>query len=693
MQDFSPARGGSPPPARSPAPSLRHRVLGLVGALAATFLGFAALALWQVQKVAEREFASQLLGTTRALALAVDGEFGRAEALLEGLARMRSLREGDLEGFLAGARAAAETLGMPAVWVAGPDGLRMTSTAAAPAGLPAAEEAASAIRTGRTQVGDYVDGGDPGRPRVVVAVPVRDAVGGGPAPLSLGLVMPLETLSAALAANRLPPGWVAAVLDRRGTVAARTRGASEFVGRPATPDVLAAVARGGDAVVGRSTSLDGARTIVAYARGPASGYGVLIAAPADDFEARRRGVLLALLAAGAPLALLGALLALALARQVSAALRGLAASDPSAPRLREVEDLAAALEAERDLRDRVEARLRERTVWFEAAQQAARVGVWQRDLRGGESRWSAGLRRILGLPSSPDDADAGVPPDAWLGHVHPEDRDRAAHADGWPGDGEAAAPRRHEFRVVAAGGAVRWVRSQSVVEADAAGRPLRRIGAWIDVTERRELEEAREAALRQRDLLAREIHHRVRNSLQIVLSLLLLQARRVGPEAAAALRDAATRITTIAHVHRRLHEVSAELAGDLAGYLGALAGDLQRSHAAGERGGGLELALQPGVALPPDRLPTVGIVVAELVTNAQKYGAGFIRLSLARRGGTIEVAVQDGGSGFPDDFDPARSRGLGMRVATALARQLGGALAVDRAVPGGRVVLTIRDAG
>jgi PAS domain S-box-containing protein len=676
------------------APSLRRRLLALVVALAATFLAFAAVAVWQVQKAAERQFQTQLLGTTQALALAVDREFGRAEALLEGLARLTSLRAGDLDGFLANARVAAEAVGMPAIGVAGADGLQKANTVAAPerlaAGLPAAPEVIRAMRSGQTEISDYVDGNDPGRPRIVVAVPVRDPGGAAPM-LALGLVLPLEVLGATLAAHRLPPGWVASVIDRRGTVVARSRRGADFIGAPTTPDVRRAVLAGEDRIIGRSTSLDGVATVVAFARGPNAGYGVLMGAPQEAIAARRREVMLTVLAAGLPLALVGVLVALLIARRLGAALRGLAAADPRAPRLREVEDLAAALEEERRLRDAVEARLRERSAWLETAQQAGRVGVWQRDLGGGASRWSVGVRRILGLAAAPEDADFPVPPGTWLAHVHPDDRDRVRRTfEGEQPDNEAApAPRHAEFRIVTGDGAVRWVRSQSIREDDAEGRPVRLLGAWIDVTERVELEETREAALRQRDLLASEIHHRIRNSLQLVLSLLLLQARRAAPEVAAALREAATRVTTIALVHRRLYEAEAEAAGDVASYLGLLATDLHRSHAANEQGRSLDLALEPHIAILPERLPVVGIIVAELLTNAQKYGKGTTRLSLARGPGGIEVAVQDGGPGFADDFDPTKSQGLGMRVALALARQLRGSLTVDRSVPSGRVVLTI----
>lgn len=668
--------------------SLRRAVLGLVAGIVATFLGFAGLAVWQVQRAAEQEFAEQLLGTARAMALVVDREFSRAEALLQGLGHLPSLRAGDMQTFLANAKVATEGLGMPIIGVAGPDGLQRINSVATPerlaAGLPAAAEAMQAFRSGRTEISDYADGNDPGQPRILLAVPVRLSAE-GPVAWSVGVVIPRERLTQALQAQRLPADWVAAVVDRRGNVVARTRAEEVFVGKPATADIRAGLAKGPEGVLGRTTNLEGAGTVAAFARAPVSGYSVVIGAPQADFAARRQRVLLILLASGLPLAAVAGGLGLLLVRRVAGALEGLARPSPAAPRMLEVEVLADELAAERQLRDQVEAQLRERGEWLESAQQAAQVGVWETDFIRGITRWSAGILRLLGRPPQPE---TSMPAGAWMAHLHPEDAPRvqaAKEAAKRPG-GPAL---REEFRILRADGSVRWVRGQGVVQRAPDGRPLRMLGAWIDITERRTLEEAREAAMRQRDLMAAEIHHRIRNSLQLVLSLLLLQARRLESEAAAPLRDAAARVATIAKVHRQLHEMGPELAGDIGAYLAGLASDVQASVGDTARGRDFVLQLEPGVSLAPDKLPAIGIVVTELLTNALKYGADPVTIGLRRDGDAIEVVVEDGGAGFPEAFDPAQSRGLGMRVAMTLVRQLDGRLEVDRGAPGARVVLRV----
>jgi two-component sensor histidine kinase len=179
------------------------------------------------------------------------------------------------------------------------------------------------------------------------------------------------------------------------------------------------------------------------------------------------------------------------------------------------------------------------------------------------------------------------------------------------------------------------------------------------------------------------MHHRVKNSLQLVQGLLLLQAR--GEEAALAekLRDAAGRIVSIAAVHQRLYEGGAEARQEVADHLAGLVGEIGRS-VGGERRVALEAA--PGLTLPPEGIVPLGLLATELVTNALKHGRGTVTLRLAHGAGRAVLAVGDEGPGFPDGFDPAASRGLGMRVALAMARQLRGTLAVE-AGAGGRVVV------
>lgn len=183
---------------------------------------------------------------------------------------------------------------------------------------------------------------------------------------------------------------------------------------------------------------------------------------------------------------------------------------------------------------------------------------------------------------------------------------------------------------------------------------------------------------RDRDLLTREAHHRVKNSLQIAQTLLRLQLREVeDPEARLQLEQAARRIMTIGAVHERLFSGPAIGQVSVGTYLRGLVEDLRNSLGVGEGGRPLELeltALGEMAVWDGDRVTTLGLVVTELVTNAFKYGRGgvLIRLDIAALDGTGTLVVEDGGEGPPEGYDQVRGRGLGMRILATLLR--GGAL-------------------
>ncbi|MCJ2012602.1 sensor histidine kinase [Methylobacterium sp. J-076] len=212
--------------------------------------------------------------------------------------------------------------------------------------------------------------------------------------------------------------------------------------------------------------------------------------------------------------------------------------------------------------------------------------------------------------------------------------------------------------------------------------------------ERHRTEALLRAALARQDLLAREMSHRVKNSLAIVASLLTLQARANEGEPAvlAALQDARSRVEAIAVVHDQLwRQGGAEPEGggageavpgeiDLAPFLDKLVVNL----ASGAPTHRLTCRAEPQ-RLSADLAIPIGLLVNELVTNALKYaypaarfpGGGEIRVRAEREAGGLCVEVADDGVGLPDGFEIGRaSKSLGMRVVGSLARQLAGTLTI-----------------
>ena len=202
----------------------------------------------------------------------------------------------------------------------------------------------------------------------------------------------------------------------------------------------------------------------------------------------------------------------------------------------------------------------------------------------------------------------------------------------------------------------------------------------------RQLEQ--DALMKQKDLLMQEVHHRVKNSLQLVQTMLQLQARGIPDgEERDRLQDAAGRIMTIAAVHRRLHEQGAIEGTDAAGYLKGLMSDLNLSIAPDAALRPIEVDCAP-INLAADRITPLGLIATELVTNALKYGEGRVLVTVCETENGVAITVEDEGAGFPDDFVPGAGGSLGMRLVCALARAPN-AVTIDRDVPFGRVTVRV----
>ena len=195
-----------------------------------------------------------------------------------------------------------------------------------------------------------------------------------------------------------------------------------------------------------------------------------------------------------------------------------------------------------------------------------------------------------------------------------------------------------------------------------------------------------QATLREKEILLREIHHRVKNNLQMLSSLMRLQARTVEDDRTRGiLRESEARIRSMGLIHERLYQSEHLSSITMPDYLGTLSAELLSM-----AGGPPEARpkLQLGVAaihLDIDTALPCGLIVTELVQNALKYafpdpGAaarGQVTVSLGREaGGGLSLVVMDNGVGLPEGFDPQSCRSLGMRLVRLLADQLHGTMSL-----------------
>jgi len=196
-----------------------------------------------------------------------------------------------------------------------------------------------------------------------------------------------------------------------------------------------------------------------------------------------------------------------------------------------------------------------------------------------------------------------------------------------------------------------------------------------DVTERMRLEREHASAHQRIDMLLQELTHRVKNSLQFIAAMVMIEARsHKSGEGKAALERVSTRITALGQLYSTLSKADTVEAVDAATYLDELCRDLIASvHKEGDRSVMLKTDFESEL-LPTDQAIPIGLIVNELVTNAVKYAfpgeaKGTVMVTLKRVPGELRLTVADDGHGL----DPRRvDSGLGGRLVDGFAQQLGG---------------------
>ena len=210
--------------------------------------------------------------------------------------------------------------------------------------------------------------------------------------------------------------------------------------------------------------------------------------------------------------------------------------------------------------------------------------------------------------------------------------------------------------------------------------------------ERERNERRLKAALERDQFLLKEMNHRVKNSLQIVASMLNLQSRDVAnAELTEHLNEASYRVAAVAKAHEQLSRSSHIERMDIGTYIKALCSDLDASVAHCE----VYTDTEDDIKIESDRAISVALIVNELITNSAKYaykgqseGKVWVKVGRAEKH-QFAISVRDEGAGLPVDFDPSHAKGLGMRIVSAFVRQLDADLVVRALAPGTEFVLTI----
>jgi two-component sensor histidine kinase len=205
----------------------------------------------------------------------------------------------------------------------------------------------------------------------------------------------------------------------------------------------------------------------------------------------------------------------------------------------------------------------------------------------------------------------------------------------------------------------------------------------IDLTERKLAEERLRASLAEKEVLLKEIHHRVKNNLQIISSLISLQTDTLSDEKLqGVLSDVRGRIMTMALVHEKLYQTEDLAQLNFADYAASLLNYLWRSYGLAADKVRLNMSFVP-LILQVDMAVNCGLILNELVSNAIKHafpggGSGEVTVGLEYdpASGTVCLSVRDSGIGLPADLDWRQSSSLGLRLVQMLAGQMRGTVQI-----------------
>jgi two-component sensor histidine kinase len=213
------------------------------------------------------------------------------------------------------------------------------------------------------------------------------------------------------------------------------------------------------------------------------------------------------------------------------------------------------------------------------------------------------------------------------------------------------------------------------------GRPTG-VASFLDITERKAAEELIRASLKEKEVLLREIHHRVKNNLQVVSSLLFLQSQKFSdPELRTCFLESQSRVCSMALAHEQLYQSKNLAEVSIKTYLENLIKQQQ------------QISIYPGqeiicqvaiedIPLHIEKVVPTGLLVTELLSNVYKHafadgGGGQVTISLQNDNGQIVLEVADNGVGLPADFHPYEAKTLGLQLVTALVNQLDGTMELE----------------
>lgn len=268
----------------------------------------------------------------------------------------------------------------------------------------------------------------------------------------------------------------------------------------------------------------------------------------------------------------------------------------------------------------------------------------------------------------------------WLDRIHPDDLTSVLdHVSQLFETGQLTC----EYRFLHKDGSYRWLQDGMKLLRDSQGQAVEIIGSVIDITDRKWAEDQIHASLEEKEVLLKEIHHRVKNNLQVISSLLKLQAGYIKDDRILEVfKESQNRIRAMALIHEKLYQSDDLAKTDFSEYIRSLVTNLFRSYSISSRLIKLNIQVE-NVRLSIDTAIPCGLIINELISNSLKYAfspgqAGEISIRLSSEAeDCYTLVVQDNGLGLPTDLNFRNTRSLGLQLVCSLAKQLHGTIDLE----------------
>lgn len=310
------------------------------------------------------------------------------------------------------------------------------------------------------------------------------------------------------------------------------------------------------------------------------------------------------------------------------------------------------------------------------ATRAAALGIWDWDIQKNELVWDDQMFELYGVKKS----DFSGAYEAWLSGIHPDDRaisdEISRQAQLGSGEYDSA------FRIVWPDGTIRMIKAYGKVFKDNAGNPLRMIGINYDITESSQAYARIKSLLAEKELILKEVHHRIKNNMATITSLLSIQAETIkNPAVTAALNDAKNRVQSMLVLYNKLYLSDDFNKVSVKKYIPDLVNQIE-SNFSSHRPMKIDYQIDE-FDLDPKKLFSVGIIVNEIITNILKHAfpgqdQGFIWVSVTLKNDQVSLIIRDNGIGIPKSINFENSPGFGLTLIEMLSRQIDGSVRIDR---------------